>query len=56
MNGSWEVYLASPLDFTGADDAITNLAKERQPGIEITESLIITNYKYNSPVSLSCNF
>ena len=29
------MYLASPTDFLGADDLITNLAKEREPGIEI---------------------
>ena len=32
MNGSWDAYLASPADFAGADDIITNLAKEREPG------------------------
>ena len=32
MNGSWDVYLASPVDFVGADDIITNLAKKREPG------------------------
>ena len=39
MNGSWDAYLASPTDFAGADDIITNLAKERErePGIEIIE-------------------
>ena len=37
MNGSWDAYLASPGDFAGADDIITNLAKERGPGIEIIE-------------------
>ena len=37
MNGSWDAYLASPADFAGADDIITNLAKEREPGIGITE-------------------
>ena len=46
MNGSWDAYLASPADFAGADDVITNLAKETEPGIEIIErtpqSLIIT--------------
>ena len=37
MNGSWDVYLASPADFTGADDITINLAKEREPGdIECT--------------------
>ena len=35
INGSWDVYLASPTDFAGVDDIITNLAKEREPGIEI---------------------
>ena len=37
MNGSWDAYLASPADFQGADDIIINLAKEREPGIEIIE-------------------
>ena len=32
MNGSCDAYLASPADFAGADDIITNLAKEREPG------------------------
>ena len=27
MNESWGAYLASPADFVGADDIITNLAK-----------------------------
>ena len=48
MNGSWDAYLSFPADFTGADDIITNLAKEREPGIEISEctplSLIITRH------------
>ena len=47
MNGSWEAHLASPADFAGADDIITNLAKEREPGVEIIErtplSSIITS-------------
>ena len=30
MNGSWDVYLASPADFAGLDVIITNLAKERE--------------------------
>ena len=42
MNGR-----VTPADFAGADDIITNLAKEREPGIEIIEhtpqSLIITS-------------
>ena len=37
MNGSWDAYLASPADLAGADDIITNLAKERESGIEIIE-------------------
>ena len=37
MNGFWDAYLASPADFAGADDIITNLAKKRQPGIETIE-------------------
>ena len=28
----WDAYLASPADFAGVDDIITNLAKEREPG------------------------
>ena len=39
MNGSWEAYLASPVDFVGADDIITNLAKEREPEIEIIKHI-----------------
>ena len=38
----------TPADFPGADDIITNLAQEREPGIEIIEctplSLNITSY------------
>ena len=49
MNGSWDAYLASPADFAGANDIITSLGKEREPGIEINErtpySLIITSNK-----------
>ena len=37
MNGSWDTYLAFPADFAGADDIIINLAKKREPGIEIIE-------------------
>ena len=44
MNGSWDAYLASPADFVGADDIITNLAKERKRGIEIIDSLIFDYY------------
>ena len=44
---TWDAYLLSPEDFAGADDIITNLEKEREPGIEILErtlySLIITS-------------
>ena len=29
----WDVCLTSPTDFAGADDIITDLAKEREPGI-----------------------
>ena len=32
MNGSWDAHLASPTDFAGVDNIITNLAKEREPG------------------------
>ena len=46
MNGSWDAYLASSADLAGADDIITSLAKEREPGMEIIKrtplSLIIT--------------
>ena len=35
MNGSWDVSLSSPADFAGADDIITNLAKERELGITL---------------------
>ena len=31
------MYVASPADFAGADDIITNLEKDREPGIEIFE-------------------
>ena len=37
MNGSWDMYLASPADFVEVDDIITILAKERVPRIEIIE-------------------
>ena len=37
MNGSWDAYLVSPADFAGEDDIITNLVKEREPGIEIID-------------------
>ena len=42
----WDAYLTTPADFAGADDNITNLAKEREPGIEIIErnSLIFDYY------------
>ena len=41
-----DAYLALPADFAAADDVITNLVKEREPGdIERTpQSLIITSY------------
>ena len=35
--GTHTLYLVSPTDFAGVDDIITNLAKEREPGIEIIE-------------------
>ena len=38
MNGSLDACLAFPADFAGADDIITNLANEKEPGIEIIES------------------
>ena len=47
MNGSWDAYLASLRDFAGVDNIITNLAKEREPGVEIMErtplSLIVAS-------------
>ena len=39
MNGSWDTYLGSPADIAGADDIITNLGKEREPGIEIIQRI-----------------
>ena len=36
-NGSWDAHLASHTDFAGADDIITNLAKEREHGVGIIE-------------------
>ena len=48
MNGSWDAYVASPADFAGVDDIITNFAKEREPWMEIIKhtslSLIITSH------------
>ena len=35
INGFWDAYLEPPADFSGADGIVTNLAKEREPGIEI---------------------
>ena len=32
MNGSLDAYLASPADYAEADEIITNLAKDREPG------------------------
>ena len=37
MNGSWDEYLAFPADFSGADDIMTNLAREKEPGNEVIE-------------------
>ena len=37
MNGSWNAYQACHADFSGVDDIVTNLAKQREPGIEIIE-------------------
>ena len=43
MNGSWDAYLVSPADFTGADVIFTNLAKERDPGdIERSPLSVVT--------------
>ena len=33
------LHLASTTDFAGADDIITSLAKEKEPGIEIIERI-----------------
>ena len=46
MNRSWDAYHASPADFAGADDIITNLAKEREP--LIIKSFIILRIMYYS--------
>ena len=46
MNGSWNAYLASPADFAGADDIITNLAKERQHGGGIITRIITSFIGY----------
>ena len=51
MDLEMHIRLASPADFAGADDIITNLAKGREPGIEITEpsqSLIFDYYRFKS--------
>ena len=49
MDLGMRIRLASPTDSAGADDIITNLAKEREPGIKIIEyspwSLLITSLK-----------
>ena len=37
MNGPWDACLASSTDLAGADNIINNLAKEREPGIEISK-------------------
>ena len=37
MYGSWD--LASPVDFFAEADDIINLAKEREPGVEIIDRL-----------------
>ena len=37
MNGSWDAYLAPPADFAVAGDIITDLAKKKEPRIEIIE-------------------
>ena len=49
MNGSWQwdTYLASPADFAGVDDMITNLAKEKESLVTLNtlpKSLIITSF------------
>ena len=47
VDSAWDAYLASPADFAGADDIITNLVKEREPGSRSSnalQSLIITSY------------
>ena len=60
MNGSWDAYLASPADLAGADDNITNLAKEREPGIEIIEriplSLIINSLQNIKTLCLTYDY
>ena len=66
MNGSWDAYLAFTVDFAGADDIITNLTKEREPGIESIDrtpsSLIISSigilcrypYQFSSAYFCAC--
>ena len=58
MNGSWDAFLASPADFAGADDIITNLAKEREPKIEIIKRAhsLISFYYYRSLVLIGWLF
>ena len=60
MDGSWDAYLASLAVFSGADGIITNVAKEREPGIEIIErtpySLIITGYNSYTLIYLLRNY
>ena len=60
MNGSWDAYLASPADFAEADDIITNLEKEREPGVKIIErtphSLIVTVSVYFTAFTSVCLF
>ena len=38
MKGSFDAFLASPADFAGADDIITNLTKKREPWIKIIDT------------------
>ena len=59
LNGSWDAYLTSPADFAGVDDIVTNLAKEREPGIEIIkrtpQSVIISSNIVHGKTSLFPN-
>ena len=53
MSGSWDADAYPPADFAGADDIIINLAKQREPVIEIDggiertpQSLIIASDRF----------
>ena len=45
MNGSWDAN-PSPADFAKEGEIITNLAKEREPGIEIIERPSVNELRF----------